>query len=44
MDPYEALFGLRYRSPIDWFEVREAKLLGPNLVQHAMEEVKLIRD
>ncbi|XP_070042619.1 uncharacterized protein [Nicotiana tomentosiformis] len=44
MAPYEALYGQKCRSPISWFEVGEAELLGPNLVQQAMEKVKLIRD
>ncbi|XP_070048937.1 uncharacterized protein [Nicotiana tomentosiformis] len=44
MAPYEALHGWKCRSPIGWFEVGEAELLGPNLVQQAMEKVKLIRD
>uniref|UniRef100_A0A1S3WXM6 Tf2-1-like SH3-like domain-containing protein n=1 Tax=Nicotiana tabacum TaxID=4097 RepID=A0A1S3WXM6_TOBAC len=44
MAPYEALYGRKCRSPIGWFEVGEAELLGPNLVQQAMEKVKLIRD
>jgi len=41
---YEALYGRKCRSPIGWFELREADLLGPNLVQQAIEKVKLIRD
>nr|XP_016437738.1 PREDICTED: uncharacterized protein LOC107763755 [Nicotiana tabacum] len=44
MAPYEALYGQKCRSPIGWFEVGEAELLGPNLVQQAMKKVKLIRD
>jgi len=44
MAPYEALYGRKCRSPIGWFELREADLLGPNLVQQAIEKVKLIRD
>lgn len=32
------------RSSIRWFEVGEAKLLSPNLVQEAQEKVKLIRE
>ncbi|XP_070045775.1 uncharacterized protein [Nicotiana tomentosiformis] len=44
MAPYEALYRRKCRSPIGWFEVGEAELLGPNLVQQAMEKVKLIRD
>nr|XP_033508434.1 uncharacterized protein LOC117273376 [Nicotiana tomentosiformis] len=38
MAPYEALYGRKCRSPIGWFEVGEAELLGPNLVQQAMEK------
>ncbi|WMV58415.1 hypothetical protein MTR67_051800 [Solanum verrucosum] len=44
MAPYEALYGCRYRSPVGWFEVGEAALIGPNLVNDAMEKVQLIRD
>ena len=44
MTPYEALFGRWYRSPIGWFELGEAALIGPDLVLYAMEKVQLIRD
>ncbi|XP_070017883.1 uncharacterized protein [Nicotiana sylvestris] len=44
MTPYEALYRWKCRSPIGWFEVGEAELLGPNLGQQEMEKVKLIRD
>ncbi|XP_015160865.1 uncharacterized protein [Solanum tuberosum] len=44
MAPYEALYGQKCRSPIGWFELGEADLLGPNLVQQVIEKVKLIRD
>ncbi|XP_075108999.1 uncharacterized protein LOC107775271 [Nicotiana tabacum] len=43
MAPYKALYGRRCRSPIGWFEVGEAELLGPELVYQAMEKVKLIQ-
>ncbi|XP_070011738.1 uncharacterized protein [Nicotiana sylvestris] len=39
MAPYEALYGRKYRSPIGWFDVGETKLLGPELVQQAVERV-----
>ena len=42
MAPYEALYGRRCRSPIGWFEVGEAQLIGPDLVHQAMEKVKVI--
>ncbi|XP_049399853.1 uncharacterized protein LOC125863925 [Solanum stenotomum] len=44
MAPYEVLYGRKCRSPIGWFELGEADLIGPNLVQQAIEKVKLIRD
>ncbi|XP_019231968.1 PREDICTED: uncharacterized protein LOC109212750 [Nicotiana attenuata] len=36
-------FGTQSRSPIGWFEVGETKLVGPDLVQQAVEKIKLIR-
>ena len=30
MAPYEALYGRRCRSPVCWFEVDEAALIGPD--------------
>nr|XP_009779216.1 PREDICTED: uncharacterized protein LOC104228451 [Nicotiana sylvestris] len=44
MAPYETLYGRKCRSPIGWLEVEKVELLGPNLVQQAVEKVKLIRD
>ncbi|XP_070004308.1 uncharacterized protein [Nicotiana sylvestris] len=44
MAPFEALYGRRCRSPIGWFEVGEAELLGLDLVHHAMEKVKVIQE
>jgi len=38
------LYGRRCRSPIGWFEVGEAKLLGADLVNQSMEKVKLIQE
>nr|AAT39297.2 Gag-pol protein, putative [Solanum demissum] len=44
MAPYEALYGRRCISPIGWFEVGEAQLIGPDLVHQAMEKVKVIQE
>ena len=44
MAPFEALYGRRCRSPIGWFEVGEAKLVKPDLLQDALDKVKLIRE
>ncbi|XP_017979884.1 PREDICTED: uncharacterized protein LOC108662808 [Theobroma cacao] len=42
MAPFEALYGRRCRSPIEWLEVKERKLLGPKLVQDATEKICMI--
>ncbi|XP_060190412.1 uncharacterized protein LOC132619568 [Lycium barbarum] len=41
---FEALYGHRCRSPVGWFEPSEAQLLGPDLVQQALEKVVTIRE
>ncbi|XP_055835165.1 uncharacterized protein LOC129903643 [Solanum dulcamara] len=41
---YEALYGRKCRSPIGWFDVGETKLIGPDLIQQAVEKVKLIQE
>lgn len=40
----QALYGCRYRSPIRWFKVEEADLIGPNSILEAMKKVSLIRE
>ena len=42
MAPFEALYRRKCRSPIDWFEPEETKLIDPNLVADAIQKVKLI--
>ncbi|XP_070036804.1 uncharacterized protein [Nicotiana tomentosiformis] len=44
MSPYEDLYGRECRSPIGWFETGKARLLVMDLVQDALEKVKLIQD
>ncbi|XP_070019994.1 uncharacterized protein [Nicotiana sylvestris] len=44
MAPYEALYGRWCRSPVGWFESSEAGLLGTDLVQDALDKVKLIQE
>ncbi|XP_070036285.1 uncharacterized protein [Nicotiana tomentosiformis] len=44
MAPFEALYGRRCRSPIEWFETGKAKLYGTDLVKDALEKVKLIQE
>lgn len=44
MVPFEALYGRSYKSLIGWFEVGEANLLRPNLVQESLDKVHLIKE
>lgn len=44
MAPFEALYGRRCRSLIGWFETGESKAIGPDLVQDALNKVKVIRE
>lgn len=43
MPPYEALYGRKCRSPVNWDEVGERKVLGPELVQQTKEKVEIIQ-
>ena len=44
MTPFEVLYGRRCRSPVCWDDVKEKKLLGPELVQLTVEKVSLIKE
>ena len=44
MAPFEASYGRCCLSPIGWFEISEAKLLGPDLVQDFLEKVRIIKE
>ncbi|XP_070003471.1 uncharacterized protein [Nicotiana sylvestris] len=44
MAPYKALYGRKCRSPIGWFNVGETKLIGPGMIQQAVDKVKLIQE
>ena len=44
MAPYEALYSRKCRSPIHWDDVRERKLLGPEIMQQAVDKIQLIRE
>ncbi|XP_070015296.1 uncharacterized protein [Nicotiana sylvestris] len=44
MAPYNALYGRWCRSPVGCFEQGEARLLGIDLVQDALDKVKLIQE
>ncbi|TYK01102.1 reverse transcriptase [Cucumis melo var. makuwa] len=44
MAPSEALYGRPYRTPVCWNEVGERKLVGPDLVQITINNIKLIKE
>nr|GEZ01630.1 reverse transcriptase domain-containing protein [Tanacetum cinerariifolium] len=41
--PFEVLYGRKCRSPVCWTEVREAQILGPELIQEATEKIVQIK-
>ncbi|XP_015162430.1 uncharacterized protein [Solanum tuberosum] len=42
MAPFEALYGRRCRSPIDWFDEFEERPWGTDLLRESLEKVKFI--
>jgi hypothetical protein len=43
MAPFEALYGRRCRTPLNWSQAGEREIFGPNLVLEAKEKFKIIR-
>ena len=43
MTPFEALYGRKCWSPLHWDEVRERTLLGPKLVQQAVDKIQIMK-
>ncbi|GJV82862.1 putative reverse transcriptase domain-containing protein [Tanacetum coccineum] len=41
--PFEALYGRKCRSPVCWTEVREAQILGPDLIQETTKKIIQIK-
>ena len=44
MAPYKALYRRKCRTPLCWTELREKKIIGPDLIQEIEEKVKMIRE
>jgi hypothetical protein len=42
MAPFEALYGRRCRTPLNWSQPGEREVFGPDLVTEAERKVKLI--
>ena len=44
MAPYEALYGRKCRSPICWNDLSETFVMGPEMINEMIEQVKVIQD
>ena len=44
MSPFEALYGRRCRTPINWSESGERSFFGPDLVKDTDDQVRIIRE
>ena len=44
MCPFEVLYGWKCRTPLNWSETGERPLFGPDIIQHAEEQVRIIRE
>jgi hypothetical protein len=44
MSPFEALYGRKCRTPLYWDQTGEKQFFGPELIQEAEEQVRIIRE
>jgi hypothetical protein len=44
MAPFEALYGRKCRTPLNWSETGESQVFGPDIIKEAGEQVQLIRN
>src|SRR4051812_34940512 len=42
MSPFEVLYGRKYRTPLNWSEVGDSQIFGPDILQEAEEKVHKI--
>ncbi|KAJ9545211.1 hypothetical protein OSB04_024918 [Centaurea solstitialis] len=42
--PYEALYGRKCRSPLNWLEVGESRLIKPDIVQETTNKIKMVQE
>ena len=43
MAPFEALYGKKYRTPLNWVEVGDRGYFGPDFIKEAQEQVSIIQ-
>ncbi|WVZ80901.1 LOW QUALITY PROTEIN: hypothetical protein U9M48_028338 [Paspalum notatum var. saurae] len=44
MSPFQALYGRRCRTPLHWDQPREKQLFGPEIIENAERQVRMIRE
>jgi hypothetical protein len=44
MTLFQMLYGRRCRTPLFWIETREQKILGPDILQEAEKQVRMVRE
>jgi hypothetical protein len=44
MAPFEILYGRRCPTPLFWNETRERKVFGPDILQEAQKQVRMVRE
>ena len=44
MAPFEFLYGRKCRTPLNWSETDERQFFGPDLIQDAEEQVRIVRE
>src|SRR4051812_25383760 len=44
MPPFEVLYGHKCRTPLNWSETEERALVGPDIIQHAEDQVRVTRE
>jgi hypothetical protein len=44
MAPFEMLYGRRCRTPLFWNKTRERKVFGPDILQGAEIQVRMVRE
>src|SRR6187401_58385 len=42
--PFEILYGRRCRTPLNWSETGERQFFGPDMIQDAEEQVRIVRE
>jgi hypothetical protein len=44
MAPFEALYGRKCRTPLNWSETGERQFFGPDMIKEAEDQVRIIRE